>query len=175
MGNYRIYGVGNLNQSSRLRDNARLERRTRYPRILERNQLFAVEERNKDAPSFSALSILVASLFPSPACQDVAFDNEAGLKSAPSLLGVPAALRLAALCHAMMILSLVGLELTYPLGKIFCVGIAAVAVLLLYEHALVRPEDLGRKTWSVIETALPRFLELRSFSLVGIALVPPKG
>ena len=33
----------------------------------------------------------------------------------------------------------------------------------------------GRKTWSVIETALPRLFELRSFSLVGIALVPPKG
>src|SRR5271166_711380 len=32
----------------------------------------------------------------------------------------------------------------------------------------------GRKTWSVIETALPRLFELRSFSLVGIALVPPK-
>src|SRR5208337_1363111 len=54
LGNYRIYGVGNLNQSSRLRDNARLERRTRYPRILERNQLFAVEERNRYARSFSA-------------------------------------------------------------------------------------------------------------------------
>jgi hypothetical protein len=34
---------------------------------------------------------------------------------------------------------------------------------------------VGRKTWSVIETALPRLFELRSFSLVGIALVPPKG
>lgn len=33
---------------------------------------------------------------------------------------------------------------------------------------------IGRKTWSVIETALPRLFELRSFSLVGIALVPPK-
>src|SRR5271166_6801309 len=36
-------------------------------------------------------------------------------------------------------------------------------------------EQSGRKTWSVIETALPRLFELRSFSLVGIALVPPKG
>ena len=37
------------------------------------------------------------------------------------------------------------------------------------------PVARGRKTWSVIETALPRLFELRSFSLVGIALVPPKG
>jgi 4-hydroxybenzoate polyprenyltransferase len=51
---------------------------------------------------------------------------------------------MAALCHAVMILALLGLELTYPLGKIFLVGIAAVAVLLFYEHALVRPTDLTR-------------------------------
>jgi hypothetical protein len=37
-----------------------------------------------------------------------------------------------------------------------------------------RNDPNGRKTWSVIETALPRLFELRSFSLVGIALVPPK-
>jgi 4-hydroxybenzoate polyprenyltransferase len=78
------------------------------------------------------------------ACQDTAFDNQAGLKSLPSLLGVPAALRAASLCHAAMVLSLVGLELTYPLGKIFLVGIAGVAVLLCYEHALVSPDDLSR-------------------------------
>ena len=40
---------------------------------------------------------------------------------------------------------------------------------------VLRPIMDGRKTWSVIETALPRLFELRSFSLVGIALVPPKG
>ncbi len=78
------------------------------------------------------------------ACQDVAFDNQAGLKSVPKRLGVPAALRLAALCHALMIVALVGLELSYPMGKIFLGGIVAVAVLLLYEHALVRPHDLTR-------------------------------
>ena len=170
MGNYRIYGVGNLNQSSRLRDNARLERRTRYPRILERNQLFAVEERNKDAPSFSALSILVASLFPSPACQDVAFDNQAGLKSVPSRLGVTAALRLAAPCHALMILSLIGLELTYPLGKIFFVGVAAVAVLLFYEHALVRPDDLIRVNLAFFHVNVIISLGLLVFGLADLVL-----
>jgi len=32
----------------------------------------------------------------------------------------------------------------YPLGIIYFVGVAAVAVLLIYEHALVRPDDLSR-------------------------------
>jgi len=43
-----------------------------------------------------------------------------------------------------MILPLVGLGLVYPLGLIYFLGIAAVAVLLIYEHALVRPDDLTR-------------------------------
>ena len=104
-------------------------------------------------------------------CQDVAFDNEAGLKaSAPSLLGVPAALRLAALCHAMMILSLVGLELTYPLGKIFFVGIAAVAVLLLYEHALVRPDDLTRVNLAFFHVNVIISMGLLVFGLADLVL-----
>ena len=51
------------------------------------------------------------------ACQDVAFDSQAGLKSVPSRLGVPAALRLAAICHALMILFLLGLELIVSHGQ----------------------------------------------------------
>jgi 4-hydroxybenzoate polyprenyltransferase len=78
------------------------------------------------------------------ACQDVDFDRSAGLKSVPSRLGIPGSLRLAALCHAFMVAALVALGLSYPLGWIYFTGVAAVAALLLYEHALVRPDDLSR-------------------------------
>src|SRR3954447_16236527 len=78
------------------------------------------------------------------ACQDVDFDRSAGLKSVPSRLGVPGALRLAAGCHALMVVSLLGLGLCYPLGTSFFAGVAAVALLLIYEHALVCPDDLSR-------------------------------
>ncbi len=104
------------------------------------------------------------------ACQDVAFDNQAGLRSVPSWLGVPAALRLAALCHAFMILSLVGLELTYPLGKIFCGGIAAVAVLLFYEHALVRPDDLTRVNLAFFHVNVIISMGLLVFGLADLVL-----
>jgi 4-hydroxybenzoate polyprenyltransferase len=43
-----------------------------------------------------------------------------------------------------MIVPLVGLGLIYPLGSIYFLGVAAAAALLIYEHALVRPEDLTR-------------------------------
>jgi 4-hydroxybenzoate polyprenyltransferase len=78
------------------------------------------------------------------ACQDASFDRQIGLKSLPSRLGIPSALRLAALCHALMIVALLGLGLVYPLGRVYFLGVAAAAVLLVYEHALVRPDDLTR-------------------------------
>jgi 4-hydroxybenzoate polyprenyltransferase len=78
------------------------------------------------------------------ACQDVDFDRSVGLRSVPKTLGVQQALRIAAACHALMIVPLVGLGLAYPLGPIYFAGVAAVAALLVYEHALVRPDDLTR-------------------------------
>ena len=65
-------------------------------------------------------------------------------EASPKRLGVRLALWMAAVCHALMIVPLVGLGLVYPLGPIYFVGVAAVAVLLIYEHALVRPDDLTR-------------------------------
>ena len=72
------------------------------------------------------------------------FDQQAGLRSIPRRLGVRNALRLAAGCHALMIVPLVVLGVIYPLGIVYFVGVAAVAALLIYEHALVRPDDLSR-------------------------------
>ncbi|WP_337174343.1 UbiA-like polyprenyltransferase [Paludisphaera sp.] len=78
------------------------------------------------------------------ACQDADYDRGAGLNSVPARLGVRGALRLAALCHALMIPALVALGLSYPLGPIYHAGVAVAAVLLIYEHSLVRPDDLDR-------------------------------
>jgi 4-hydroxybenzoate polyprenyltransferase len=80
------------------------------------------------------------------ACQDVDFDRGNGLSSVPARLGVPRSLRLAALCHFLMVAVLVALFCVArpPLGIIYLVGIALVAALLVYEHRLVRPDDLTR-------------------------------
>ncbi len=79
------------------------------------------------------------------ACQDVDYDRAAGLHSMPARLGVAGALRLAAVCHAGMLLALVLLLKVYPpFGWIYGGGVAAVALLLIYEHSLVRPDDLSR-------------------------------
>jgi 4-hydroxybenzoate polyprenyltransferase len=98
------------------------------------------------APVLLALAVMlwVAGFDIIYACQDVEFDRSVGLRSVPKAVGVRRALWLAALCHALMIVPLVGLGLVYPLGPIYFLGVAAVAALLIYEHALVRPDDLTR-------------------------------
>ena len=79
------------------------------------------------------------------ACQDFDFDRHRRLRSVPVRLGVAGALRLAAACHLATIGLLAALPLVYPpFGWIYWTGIAAVAVLLVYEHLLVRPDDLAR-------------------------------
>jgi 4-hydroxybenzoate polyprenyltransferase len=79
------------------------------------------------------------------ACQDTAFDIAMRLHSVPARLGVRAALRLAALCHLGMVVLLAVLPLVYDgLGTIYLAGIVAIAALLVYEHAIVRPDDLSR-------------------------------
>ncbi|MCC9604917.1 putative 4-hydroxybenzoate polyprenyltransferase [Blastopirellula sp. JC732] len=79
------------------------------------------------------------------ACQDAEFDRDAKLHSVPSTFGIAGALRIAAACHALMIGALALLPVVYPsLGLLYWIGVAAVAILLIYEHAIVRPDDLSR-------------------------------
>ena len=81
------------------------------------------------------------------ACQDADFDRAAKLRSIPAALGVPGALRLAACCHLITLALLALLPVVCPqvgLGWIYAAGVAAVSILLIYEHALVKPNDLTR-------------------------------
>jgi 4-hydroxybenzoate polyprenyltransferase len=79
------------------------------------------------------------------ACQDADFDRKEGLHSVPARFGVRASLRIAATCHAVMFALLVGLYFASPhLGGVYLAGLAAVGVLLVYEHSLVRADDLSR-------------------------------
>jgi 4-hydroxybenzoate polyprenyltransferase len=79
------------------------------------------------------------------ACQDFEFDRDAKLHSIPVRLGIRGALRVAAACHAVTVLLLAALPVVYPpLGGIYYLGVVAVAGLLVYEHWLVRPDDLAR-------------------------------
>jgi 4-hydroxybenzoate polyprenyltransferase len=79
------------------------------------------------------------------ACQDYEFDVRLRLRSVPARFGVQAALRLAAVCHFAMVGLLLIMPLVYDgFDGVYLTGVAAIGALLVYEHWLVRPDDLSR-------------------------------
>ena len=78
------------------------------------------------------------------ACQDYDFDRGAGLHSLPRYFGIRGALWIARVFHLIMIGFLIGLVLVFAMGKFAALGILVVILLLLYEHSLVKPNDLSK-------------------------------
>ena len=104
------------------------------------------------------------------ACQDEAFDRDAGLHSLPARFGARGALRLAAVCHALTVLALIGLGWSYPLGTVYFAGVVAVALLLIYEHAIVRPDDLSRVNVAFFRVNVAISVGLLAVGLIDLVL-----
>ncbi|MDQ3890812.1 MAG: putative 4-hydroxybenzoate polyprenyltransferase [Actinomycetota bacterium] len=75
---------------------------------------------------------------------DLDVDRAQGLRSLPSRFGTAAAFFVARACHAGTVASLVASGLGLSVGLLYWLGVAVVAALLAYEHALVSPSDLRR-------------------------------
>jgi 4-hydroxybenzoate polyprenyltransferase len=105
------------------------------------------------------------------ACQDVDFDRKAKLHSVPAAIGVAASLRVALGCHVVMLGLLFALYwIGAPeLGFIYLAGIGAVALLLAYEHWLVRPDDLSRVNQAFFQVNVAVSVGLFAIVLVQIA------
>ena len=78
------------------------------------------------------------------ACQDYDFDRREGLRSIPARFGITRALWIARALHAAAFLALVWLFLMTGLGPIAFAGVVATGALLVYQHRLVRADDLSR-------------------------------
>ena len=78
------------------------------------------------------------------ACQDFEHDRTHGLYSVPQAFGLRGAFGIARAMHLCMLALLVWLILLFHLGAVATAGVAIVAGLLLYEHAIVSPLDLRR-------------------------------
>lgn len=78
------------------------------------------------------------------ACQDVDFDRSMGLYSLPARWGIRRALQVSAALHAATVVALGALGHVFQLGRIFHVFLFAIALLLVLEHRLVRPNRLDR-------------------------------
>jgi 4-hydroxybenzoate polyprenyltransferase len=77
-------------------------------------------------------------------CQDYEHDRNHGLHSLPRYCGIKTALVIARLFHLVMLGLLIALVVTFGLGKLAMIGVIVVAALLLYEHRLVRHDDLSK-------------------------------
>ena len=78
------------------------------------------------------------------ACQDYEHDSAVGLYSLPRAVGIPKAFWAARAMHLTMLGLLVWFGLLFHFLAFGWVGIAAVALLLAYEHSIVSPRDLRR-------------------------------
>ena len=105
------------------------------------------------------------------ACQDADFDRQARLKSIPARLGVSTALRVALLSHVLMLAMLVVFYFVAvpPMGSVYLIGIALVAGLLIYEHSLVRADDLTRVNQAFFH--VNAVISLGMFAIVMLQLV----
>ena len=78
------------------------------------------------------------------ACQDYEFDRKAGLRSIPARFGIKNSLWIAKLFHFQAFFVLVLLYLITDLGWLALIGVLAVGALMIYQHTLVKPNDLSR-------------------------------
>jgi 4-hydroxybenzoate polyprenyltransferase len=78
------------------------------------------------------------------ACEDFEFDRAKRLHSVPAAVGIRRALVISIACHVIAMSALIAVGLTAHLGPYYFGAVAAIAALLVYEHAIVKPDDLRR-------------------------------
>ncbi|TNF53756.1 4-hydroxybenzoate octaprenyltransferase [bacterium] len=78
------------------------------------------------------------------ALQDVDFDRAHGLYSIPGRFGIRRSLWIARIFHFITVMMLLSLAPVFQLTGFYLAGIFIIALLLLYEHSLVRANDLSK-------------------------------
>ena len=92
----------------------------------------------------AAVTFWVAGFDVLYACQDYEFDRQSGLHSMPRYLGIRGALWVARSFHVVMVGFLIALLIVFAMGKLAAAGVGVVILLLLYEHSLVKINDLSK-------------------------------
>ncbi len=77
-------------------------------------------------------------------CQDFEYDKQKGLRSIPARFGIKGALWIARLFHFQAFIVLVLLYFVTGLGWLALFGVIATGLLMIYQHTLVKPNDLSK-------------------------------
>jgi 4-hydroxybenzoate polyprenyltransferase len=78
------------------------------------------------------------------AFQDVEFDRRYGLYSIPRRFGISNSLWISRVCHASTWVLLVCTGIFFGMSFPYYIGILITALLLIYEHSMVKPDDLSK-------------------------------
>ena len=101
-----------------------------------------------DSPAPLLLSLIVmlwtAGFDVLYACQDYDFDRREGLRSIPARFGIAHSLWISRLLHVGAFAALVALYFVTQLGMLALGGLVTTGALLIYQHTLVRADDLSR-------------------------------
>lgn len=103
------------------------------------------------------------------ACQDADFDRSAGLYSIPSRIGVARALWLSRAMHVVMFACLIGFFALVGGGIVGLAGVVATGALLVYQHSIVRADDLSRLDAAFFTTNA--FVSVILFATIGGGIV----
>lgn len=76
------------------------------------------------------------------ACQDIEFDQKEGLFSLPSKIGPKKAMTISSLLHCLTMGFFVAMYISFNMHPVFLFFLIVIAILLMVEHRLVKPDDL---------------------------------
>lgn len=107
------------------------------------------------------------------ACQDYEFDKKSGLHSIPARFGIARSLWMARLFHFQAFIVLLLLYLVSGLGVVALIGVGAVALLLVYQHTLVKANDLSKMNAAFFTTNA--FVSIILFASFGTAVFLARG
>jgi 4-hydroxybenzoate polyprenyltransferase len=77
-------------------------------------------------------------------CDDYDFDRSEGLHSIPERFGIKNALRVSVVFHVIALVLFTSVALVLKLGLFYYTGMVMAALLLFYQHYLIRPDDLSK-------------------------------
>jgi 4-hydroxybenzoate polyprenyltransferase len=104
------------------------------------------------------------------ACQDVNFDRKHGLHSIPARIGIRWALWVSSALHVVAVFLLFCIPRFAEMGHFYFVGVWIVVFIFIYEHAIVKPDDLSRVNLAFFTLNSMISLVLMALSIADILL-----
>lgn len=93
---------------------------------------------------FLAVALWIAGFDVIYATQDADYDKSVHLYSIPSYFGIARALQIARGIHLLSFIAFVSLFFMTQLGFIYLIGVIIAGAIMIYEHSLVKPDDLSK-------------------------------